>query len=169
LNFDKEQLEANQNFIVKATSSTQFATQTIDNQAHVYDLSPAEDENPSHQVTYFREETIPVEDIASAQTQSEAIGSVTGGTSTVTNTVATVSVVLSADQSGSTLKFSQISKLISRLRFINVNYGSLFGMFLEGLGDTFDGKNSKTQAKATSKDMTPEEKEAIQKKKESYD
>jgi hypothetical protein len=49
---------------------------------------------------------------------------------------------MSADQSGATLKFSQIAKLISRLRYINVNYGSIFGTFLNGLGKAFDAKTS---------------------------
>jgi hypothetical protein len=40
------------------------------------------------------------------------------------------------------VKFSQFSKLLSRLRYIYLNYGDLFGSFLTGLGQSFDGKIS---------------------------
>jgi hypothetical protein len=56
--------------------------------------------------------------------------------------LAFLGIVLSADQSGATVKFSQFSKLLSRLRYIDLNYGDLFGSFLTGLGKSFDGKMS---------------------------
>jgi hypothetical protein len=61
--------------------------------------------------------------------------------SSVTDAVSIIGVVLAADQSGATLKFSQISKLISRLRMIDVNFGDMFGKFLDGLGQAFDGES----------------------------
>ena len=75
--------------------------------------------------------------------------------------MASISVVMAADQSGATLKFSQISKLISRLRFINVNYGSLFGVFLDGLGNSFDKENSTTNEEATDIDMSEKEEKEL--------
>lgn len=42
------------------------------------------------------------------------------------------------------MKFTQISKLISRLRYVNVNYGSLFGTFLDNLANTYDKGTSET-------------------------
>lgn len=38
------------------------------------------------------------------------------------------------------MKFSQISKLISRLRSININYGAVFGKFMDGIAKAFDGQ-----------------------------
>jgi hypothetical protein len=62
--------------------------------------------------------------------------------STGSDILAFLGIVLSADSSGATIKFSQFSKLLSRLRYINLNYGDLFGSFLTGLGKSFDGKLS---------------------------
>lgn len=67
------------------------------------------------------------------------------------------------------MKFSQISKLISRLRFVNINYGSLFGTFLDGLGESFDSQNTSNKAKNdNSEELTPEEQEALEKKQKAY-
>ena len=49
---------------------------------------------------------------------------------------------MAADQSGATLKFSQISKLIARLRMLDINFGKIFGTFLDQLGKSFDGENT---------------------------
>jgi len=38
------------------------------------------------------------------------------------------------------MKFSQISKLLSRLRMINIRYGTIFGTFLDQMGKAFDGE-----------------------------
>lgn len=54
--------------------------------------------------------------------------------------LAFLGIILSADQSGATLKFSQISKLIARLRSININYGAKFGKFMDGIAKAFDGQ-----------------------------
>ena len=59
-----------------------------------------------------------------------------------TDILGMLGIVLSADQTGATLKFSQISKLISRLRYVDINYGKIFGTFLNGLGNAFDKKTS---------------------------
>ena len=93
-------------------------------------------------IEYYHEEPVPESVVASAIATSESISSVTGVTSSTSDVLATFGILMSADQSGATLKFSQISKLISRLRYINVNFGSIFGSFLNGLGKSFDGKTS---------------------------
>lgn len=62
--------------------------------------------------------------------------------STVSTSLTLLSALLSADQSGATLKFSQISKLISRLRMLDLNFGKVFGKFLDQLGKAFDGESS---------------------------
>jgi hypothetical protein len=51
-------------------------------------------------------------------------------------------IVLSSDQSGAAAKFSYFSKLLSRLRYINLNYGDVFGNFLRELGKSFDKKHT---------------------------
>jgi hypothetical protein len=49
-------------------------------------------------------------------------------------------IILSADSSGAMIKFSQISKLISRLRYLGINFGDVFGNYLSGLGKSYDNK-----------------------------
>jgi hypothetical protein len=99
-------------------------------------------EDEPQRISYFHEEQVPESAIVSAISTSESISSVTGATSSASDVLALFGILLSADSSGATLKFSQISKLISRLRYVNVNYGSIFGSFLNGLGKAFDGKTS---------------------------
>ena len=36
------------------------------------------------------------------------------------------------------MKFSQVSKLIARFRYVNINYGKIFGKFLDGISETYD-------------------------------
>jgi hypothetical protein len=72
--------------------------------------------------------------------------------------MSTVTAIFSTDQSGATMKFTQISKLISRLRYINVNYGGLFGSFLDGLGENFHKENSSTIQKSFGKLTEEQEK-----------
>lgn len=91
-------------------------------------------------LTFTKDIEIEASAIESAVATSAAAGSATKATSYVTNSMAFLGVILSADQSGATLKFSQVSKLISRLRMVNINYGELFGTFLDQLGKSFDGE-----------------------------
>lgn len=55
--------------------------------------------------------------------------------------LAFVFMILNLDSSGATYKFSQISKLISRLRLMDLNYGKRLGSFLKHMGKAFDGEN----------------------------
>jgi uncharacterized protein HemX len=98
---------------------------------------------PTSQIVGFTKDTpVAAESIESAKATSKVAGGVTSAASTVSNTLALLGVILAADQSGATLKFSQISKLISRLRMIDINYGKIFGSFLDQLGKSFDGENT---------------------------
>jgi len=85
---------------------------------------------------------LPQESVLSATSTGSTVSSVTGSLGTATDVLGVLGVVMSADQTGATLKFSQISKLISRLRYVDVNFGQIFGGFLNGLGNAFDKKTS---------------------------
>ena len=66
---------------------------------------------------------VPYDEVKADVNTGQTFGSSTGVTGSVTEILGILGVVLSADQTGATLKFSQVSKLISRLRFVDVNYG----------------------------------------------
>ena len=85
---------------------------------------------------------LPAESVASATSTGTTVSSVTGSLGVTTDILGVLGVVMSADQTGATLKFSQISKLISRLRYLDINFGQVFGGFLNGLGNAFDKKTS---------------------------
>ena len=85
---------------------------------------------------------IPQSDIDFAEVISKNMGSSTKVTAHVTDALSILSMFLSADQSGATLKFSQISKLLSRLRMLDVNFGEVFGTFLDSMGEAFDGEDT---------------------------
>ena len=85
---------------------------------------------------------LPSESVESATSTGSTVSSVTGSLGVTTDILGVLGVVMSADQTGATLKFSQISKLISRLRYVDVNFGQIFGGFLNGLGNAFDKKTS---------------------------
>ena len=74
--------------------------------------------------------------------RSKKLGKAMSATSSVAGNAADVSAVMAslmaADQSGSILKFSQICKLISRLRLLDINFGKELGGFLDGMGKVFD-------------------------------
>ena len=78
----------------------------------------------------------------SAVDKGSGVAAVTGSMGVTTDILGMLGVLLSADQTGATLKFSQVSKLISRLRYVDINYGKIFGTFLNGLGNAFDKKTS---------------------------
>ena len=92
-------------------------------------------------VNFTKDIAVSQDAIEAAEKTSEIAGSVTSTASTVGNAMSLLAIILAADQSGATLKFSQISKLISRLRMLDINYGSVFGSFLDTLGKAFDGEN----------------------------
>lgn len=85
---------------------------------------------------------LPTDSIESATSTGTTVSSVTGSLGVTTDILGVLGVVMSADQTGATLKFSQISKLISRLRYLDINFGQVFGGFLNGLGNAFDKKTS---------------------------
>lgn len=85
---------------------------------------------------------IPVAQIATATETGSSVSTVTSTLGPATDVLGFLGVVMSADQTGATLKFSQISKLISRLRYVDINFGQLFGGFLNGLGNAFDKNTS---------------------------
>lgn len=87
-------------------------------------------------------DSVPEDKVASALSTGSSVASVTGSMGVTTDILGMLGIVLSADQTGATLKFSQISKLISRLRYVDINYGKVFGTFLNGLGNAFDKKTS---------------------------
>ena len=88
------------------------------------------------------EEKIDPAKVEAALSKSKTLSSITGKMAMGSEILAFLGIVLSADSSGATIKFSQFSKLLSRLRYINLNYGYFFGSFLTGLGQSFDGKLS---------------------------
>lgn len=55
-----------------------------------------------------------------------------------TDVLTVVTAAIAADRSGTLMKFSQICKLISRLRLIDINFGKELGTFLDGMGKLFD-------------------------------
>ena len=71
---------------------------------------------------------------------SKQLGDISSTVSSVTNALSTLALLLNVDQTGATLKFSQISDLISRLRLININYGQVLGKFMDGMSKAFDGQ-----------------------------
>lgn len=89
--------------------------------------------NPPVKVTPEEKQTAK----AASGTVSESMTYATGPT----EYISFVSVVFTADPSGVTLKFSQISKLISRLRLINVQFGELLGTFMDGMSKGYAEKN----------------------------
>ena len=84
-------------------------------------------------------EKIDASTLAQAASTSKALGSISSATGYATDALGILGIILSADQSGATLKFSQISKLIARHRSLNINYGNLFGKFMDGIANAFDG------------------------------
>lgn len=76
------------------------------------------------------------------QKRAKAIGETlsTGTTlaSVGTDILAVITAVIAADRSGTAMKFSQVCKLISRLRLIDINFGKELGTFLDGMGKIFD-------------------------------
>ena len=96
-------------------------------------------------VSYLHPDTsISVEEQKKAAEMAAAVSEVTSAMSQVSDSLALMGIILSADSSGSTLKFSQVSKLISRLRYLDLNYGALYGNILDGLGNSFDKDTSST-------------------------
>jgi Tfp pilus assembly protein PilP len=65
---------------------------------------------------------------------------VTKYTSYGSDFLGTVGMILQANSSGAIIKFSNISKLISRLWYIGINYGNVLEAYLQGLGDAYDSK-----------------------------
>ena len=47
-----------------------------------------------------------------------------------TDVLGVLGVVSTVDPSGAIIKFSYISKLVSRLRYIDINFGEIFGTYL---------------------------------------
>lgn len=110
-------------------------------------------------ISYFKPDgSISEAEIESAVKNGKALSGVTSATSSVSDTLAVLGVILAADQSGATLKFSQVSKLISRLRYLNINYGSVFGNFLDGLGNSFDKDTSSTLSQEIGEDTSSSKK-----------
>ena len=109
-----------------------------DNILNIYRLVNPSDERVEFS---FPEQSDP-EKVEAAVKNGKAFSSVTGGASMASDILAFLGIVLSADKSGATLKFSQISKLISRLRYVGLNYGDVFGNFLSGLGKSFVNKST---------------------------
>jgi hypothetical protein len=89
-------------------------------------VSPSEGQT----LTFKKDISIPMETIQAAKDLSQNTGTALGASSTVSSSLSFLAIILSADQSGATMKFSQISKLISRLRMLDLNYGDVFGTFL---------------------------------------
>jgi len=87
-------------------------------------------------------DNIPEDKIESALSTGSSVASTTGSMGVTTDILGMLGLFLSADQTGATLKFSQICKLISRLRYVDINYGKIFGTFLNGLANAFDKKIS---------------------------
>lgn len=78
--------------------------------------------------------------IEAAKNTSAKLSGITEKTGLGSDIMAFLGIVLSADSSGATFKFSQFQKLLSRIRYIDLNYGDMLGTFLTGMGKSFDGK-----------------------------
>jgi hypothetical protein len=100
------------------------------------------DDSAIPEVKFTKAPEVSEDDVAMAENVSKAAGDAASVTAGVSDTLALMGVILSADQSGATLKFSQISKLISRLRMVDLNFGEIFGKFLDSMGKAFDGESS---------------------------
>ena len=93
-----------------------------------------------------------------------AIGSFSSFAGSGTQLASVASVVFSVDPSGILLKFSQILKLFSRLRLVNISYGVYLEGFLDSIGDMFDkkyDKKSESTQKAASSRRSLQEKKFI--------
>lgn len=74
------------------------------------------------------------EEVTRASKMGSGAAAGMGNTATATDILGFLGIIFAADKSGATLKFSQISKLIARLRYVKVDYGRVFGKFLSELG-----------------------------------
>jgi hypothetical protein len=77
--------------------------------------------------------------VEDSQKLGDGISSFNKYTSYGSDILGTLGIILSADSSGAMIKFSHISKLISRLRYIGLNYGDVFSAYLSGIGKSYDG------------------------------
>jgi len=79
---------------------------------------------------------------------AENVGSILSGANTITggatDYISIILAFLSFDPSGSLMKFSQMNKLLSRFRFLNINFGVLLTSYFEVSASKFDppSKNS---------------------------
>ena len=48
-----------------------------------------------------------------------------------------ITLLMAVDPTGTLLKFAQILKIINKIRFFNINFGSKLGSFLKAVGDIF--------------------------------
>lgn len=91
---------------------------------------------------FERDYIVDSESVSSAKSLSSGLSTVNKYTSTGSDLTALLAALLAADKSGSTLKFSQICKLISRIRLVDINFGKELGGFLDGMGKIFDKQYS---------------------------
>lgn len=79
--------------------------------------------------------------------RAESISTTTSNLNTFLGYAATgmsfISLIMSADATGTLIKMAQIMKLVNRLRFINVVYGGILNEFLNNIGDIFNEGTAK--------------------------
>lgn len=93
----------------------------------------------SKSATYSTGSGASEDEVAMSEEAGETAGSVFRTTSFLTDFFSIITILLSVDQSGTLVKFSQISKLIFRLRMIDIEFGEIMGSFMEKLGEAFEG------------------------------
>lgn len=84
----------------------------------------------------------PIEVNAGLMDSSKAMGGMLGGVGSLTGGGAEyasyLSLISTSDPSGLMLKFSQILKLMSRLRLVNISFGLYLESFLDSIGKIYD-------------------------------
>jgi hypothetical protein len=80
-----------------------------------------------------------LQEVAGAKAQGAAVGAMMGNNMAVTTIIMTA---VALDPTGVLMKFNQILKVINKLYFININYGTRLTVFLAQIGGTPDKKTT---------------------------
>jgi hypothetical protein len=96
--------------------------------------------------TFQYESKLSLLEVAGAKAQGEAIGSLVGSGGNTGLAITTVlSTAVALDPTGVLMKFNQILKVINKLYFININYGTRLTVFLAQIGGISTGGNNREQ------------------------
>ena len=91
--------------------------------------------------------TVSKSELAAAEQQAGAVGSMAPTTGTGLSLTITLFALISADPTGLLMRVSQILQVVSKLAFININYGTKLEAFFSKIGELFEGYGSPTDDK----------------------